>query len=91
MEVSAPVSTRSILGLPSELDQVRVQEIPEIQIPERIQEQTVLERIEEQVGVIPAPPIVDETVEIHVTERIHEQSGPERSEDQVGDLFLRSW
>ena len=46
----------------------------------------MLERIEEQVGVIPAPPIVYDTVEIRVTERIHEQIGPERSEDQVGDI-----
>ena len=46
--VSAPESTRSILGLPSGLEQVRVQEIPEIQIPERIQEQ--LERIQEHIG-----------------------------------------
>ena len=56
-----PESTRSILGLPSGLERVRVQEIPEKQTPERIQEQTVLERIEEQVGVIPAPPIVDDS------------------------------
>ena len=34
--VSPPESTRSILGPPSGLEQVRVQEIPEIQIPERI-------------------------------------------------------
>ena len=31
---------------------------------ERIQEQTVPERIEEQIGVTPVPPIVDETVEM---------------------------
>ena len=46
----------------------------------------MLERIEEQVGVIPAPPIVDDAVEIHVTERIPEQIGPEQSEKQVGDI-----
>ena len=45
----------------------------------------MLVRIEEQVGVIPAP-IVDDTVEIHVTERIHEQIGPEPSEEQVGGI-----
>ena len=44
------------------------------------------ERIEEQVGVITAPPIVDDTVEIHVTERIQEQFRPQRIGEQVGDI-----
>ena len=67
------------------LEQVKVQEIPEVQIPVRIQQQTVLERIEEQVWDVPAPPIVDDTVEIHVTERIQEQIGPVRIEELVDD------
>ena len=64
VEASAPESTRSIPGLPSGQEQARVQEIPEVQISERIRQQTVLERIEDQVGDIPFPPIVDETVEV---------------------------
>ena len=43
----------------------------------------MLQRIEEQVGVVPALPIVDDTVEIQVTERIHEQIGPGRIEEQL--------
>ena len=45
------------------------------------------ERIEEQVGVFPAPPIVDDAVEVQVTERIHEQTVPERIEDLIGEQF----
>ena len=82
----APESTRSILGLPSGLEQVRVQEIPEIQIPERIQELTVPERIEEQIGVSSVPQIVEDTVEARVTERVQELTVPERSEKQIGDV-----
>ena len=67
---------------------MKIPKIPEVQIPERIQQQTVLDRIEEHVGVIPAPPIVDDTVEIHVTERIQEQIRPRRIEDQVGDVLV---
>ena len=52
------------MGFHSVLDHVKAQEIPEVQVTERIQEQIVPERIEEQIGDIPVPPIVDETVEV---------------------------
>ena len=44
--------------------QARVQEFPEIQVTERIQELIVPERIEELIGDVPVPPIVKETVEV---------------------------
>ena len=44
-------------------EQVKEQEIPEVQITERIKEQTVPERNEEQIGDIPVHPIVEDTVQ----------------------------
>ena len=64
-------------------EQVKVQEIPEVQVIERFQEQIVPERIEEQIGDIPVPPTVEETVEVQILERIREQIGPEQIEDQL--------
>ena len=66
-EIVAGETTQSMEKFHPLQEHVKIQKNPEVQIPERIQLQTVLERIEEQVGVIPAPPIVDDTVEIHVT------------------------
>ena len=52
---------------------MKVQEIPAVQVIERIQEQIVPERIEEQIGDC-VPPIVEETVEVvHVIPREHLQ------------------
>ena len=82
-QIVAGETTQSVEKFHPVQEQVKIPKIPEVQIPERIQQQTVLERM---VGDIPAPPIVDDTVEIQVTEWIHEQIGPERSEDQVGDI-----
>ena len=45
-------------------EQVIVQEIPEVQVIERIQEQIESKRIKEQNGDIPVLPIVDHTVEV---------------------------
>ena len=42
----------------------RIQEIPQEPLPERISEQIVLERIEEQIGDSLVPPIVEETIEV---------------------------
>ena len=64
-------------------EQVKVQEIPEVQVIERFQEQIVPERIEEQIGDIPVPPTVEETVEVQILERIREQIGPEQIEEQL--------
>ena len=65
------------------LEQRKVQEIPEVQVAERIQEQIVPERIEEQIGDIPVHPIVQETVGVQILERIREQIGPEQIEEQL--------
>ena len=62
---------------------MKIHKIPEVQIPERIQRQTVLGRIEELVGDILAPPVVDDTVEILVTERIQDHIGPEQTREQL--------
>ena len=43
---------------------MKVQEIPEVQVTERIQEQIVLQRIAEQIADIPVLPIMEETVEV---------------------------
>ena len=42
--------------------QVKVQELPEVQVVERIQEQVVPERMEEPTVDIPVPPIVEGSV-----------------------------
>ena len=42
----------------------RIQDIPQEHLPERIAEQIVLERIEEQIGDSLVPPIVEETIEV---------------------------
>ena len=55
----------------------------EVQVAERIQEQIVPERIEEQIGDILVPPTVTETVEVQIWERIREQIGPEQNEEQL--------
>ena len=83
-QIVAGETTQSIEKFHPVQEQVKIHtKNPEVQIPERIQQQTVLQRIEEQVGVVPALPIVDDTVEIQVTERIHEQIGPGRIEEQL--------
>ena len=78
MEVSTPKVVGSLLHLegsaaPVSLacqeqivaqEQVNIQEIPEAQVIERIQVRIVSERVEEQIGDIPVPPIVEETVEV---------------------------
>ena len=62
VKLSAPESTRNNVGFLSVQEQVQIGDIPvppivddtiEVQVTERIQEQTGLERIEEQVGDIP--------------------------------------
>ena len=60
-QINTGETTRNIVGFRSVLEQVKIQEIPEVQVTERIQEQIVPERIE---GDIPVPPFVDETVEV---------------------------
>ena len=64
-------------------EQEKEQEIPEVQVIERIQEQIVPERIEEQIGDFPVPPTVEETVEVQILERTWEQIGPEQIEEQL--------
>ena len=58
------------------LEQGKIQELPEVQVTERIQEQIVPERNEEQIGDIPVPPFVDETVEVVVQVIPHERVHP---------------
>ena len=68
------------------LELVKVQEIPELQFLERIQEQT-----EEQVVDVPAPPIVDDTAETHVVEGVKgipQEPFPEEIEEQFGPVFV---
>ena len=61
-----------------------VQEIPEVQVFERIQDQIVPERIEEQAGDIPVPPIVEETVEM--VQMIPQELFPERVDERIVDF-----
>ena len=53
-------TTQNIVGF----HPVQDQEIPEVQVIERIQEQIGSERIEEQIGDILVPQIVEDTVEV---------------------------
>ena len=57
-------TTLNIAGFQPVQEQVKQQEIPEVQVTERIQEQIVPERIEEQIGDISLPPFEEETVEV---------------------------
>ena len=63
-QIFAGKTTLNIAGFQPVQEQVKVQEIPEVQVTERIQEQIVPERIEKQIGDILVPPIVEETVEV---------------------------
>ena len=52
-------------------EQVKVQEVPEVQIIERMQEQfvQVLERVEEQIGDTLVPPTVEERIQQRTVEQ----------------------
>ena len=53
-------------------EQVKEPKIPEVQVTERIQEQTVPERMEEQIGDVLVHPIVAEIVVV-VQVNLHER------------------
>ena len=72
--IIAGETTRNIVGFPSVLEQAKIQAIPEVQVTGRVQEKIIPERIEEQIGDIPFPLMVEETVEVQIPDRIQEQT-----------------
>ena len=84
-QIVAGETTQNSVGFQPVLELVKVQEIPELQVVERIEEQT-----EEQV-VVPAPPIVDDTAEKQIVEGgmgIPQEPFPEEIEEQFDPMLV---
>ena len=82
-QITAGETAQNIVGFHSVPGQVKVQEFPEVQVIERIQEHIVFQGTVETTSVVPLERVQSQTHEHNLD--VH-TSVPERIEEQIGDM-----